>query len=103
LHRFIMNAEPGQCVDHRNFNGLDCRKENMRLCTKRQNQQHSRKRRTMGGRIPTSQFKGVSLDKNGRWVARIHDATGHYLHLGYYLTELDAAEAYQVAARKHHG
>jgi len=104
LHRFILDTPPGQFVDHRNGNGLDCRRANMRLCTKRQNQQNSRKRRSMGGRIPTSQYKGVSFDqRKGKWVARIHNGTGRYLFLGYHTSEESAYHAYIEAAKLHHG
>ncbi len=40
LHRFIMHAEPGQIVDHQNWNGLDNRKANLRIVTNSQNMQN---------------------------------------------------------------
>ncbi len=53
LHRLIMNAGPGQHVDHRNGDGLDCRRENLHLCSNAENRRNMRK--TRGG----SRFKGV--------------------------------------------
>ena len=37
LHRFILNAPDDLCVDHINHNRADCRKNNMRLCTRKEN------------------------------------------------------------------
>ena len=38
MHRFLMGAQDGQQVDHVNSDGLDNRKENLRLCSVSQNQ-----------------------------------------------------------------
>lgn len=38
LHRFIVNAPIGQEVDHWNGNGLDCRRENLRITDRQGNQ-----------------------------------------------------------------
>ena len=37
LHRFVMNAPKGTELDHINRNKLDCRKENLRFCTRSEN------------------------------------------------------------------
>lgn len=39
FHRMVMNAGPGQEIGHRNHNKLDCRKENLYLTTRAENQQ----------------------------------------------------------------
>lgn len=54
MHRLIMNAPDGLQVDHRNHNGLDNRRENLRICTNTENSRNRRIRRDN-----TTGFKGV--------------------------------------------
>lgn len=42
MHRVLLNAPPDMEVDHANGDGLDNRRHNLRLCTKRQNAQNRR-------------------------------------------------------------
>ena len=42
MHREIMRAPKGVICDHKNHNGLDNRKSNLRLCTSAQNQYNKR-------------------------------------------------------------
>lgn len=58
LHRFIMNAPKGKEVDHINRDSLDCRKENLRVCTRSQNTFNHPKRKNN-----TSGYVGVWLNK----------------------------------------
>ena len=102
LHRFLMEAKPGEFVDHANGDTLDNRRSNLRICTKRQNQQNSRKRRTYGGRPTKNRLKGAHPTKQGRWSARIRDR-GVYHYLGTFDTEEDAHAAYCAAAVRLHG
>ena len=44
LHRFVLDAGPGDLIDHKNGNGLDCRRENLREATTAQNAQNQRPR-----------------------------------------------------------
>lgn len=101
LHRFILGlTDPKVKVDHRNRYGLDCRRENLRVgVTRSQNAANSRK--PCSGK--SSQFKGVHWKKQyQKWCARIK-VNGRTAHLGYFANELDAARAYDVAARRHFG
>lgn len=96
LQREVLNAPPGTIVDHINGDPLDNRKGNLRLCNRRQNRQNSIKRRP-----GASRFKGVSQDR-GHWRARIR-VHGKLIHLGHFVSEVDAAVAYDVAARHYFG
>ncbi len=85
-------------VDHINGNRLDNRKCNLRLATRSQNLQNSRKRTGC-----SSRFKGVNwLGQNKRWRARIK-VFGKEIALGCFISELEAAEAYNKAAKEHFG
>jgi hypothetical protein len=98
LHRLIMNPPENLVVDHRNGDGLDNRRENLRLATKSQNLFNSRKRKNT-----SSQFIGVSFDKrSGLWVAYI-GLCRKKIFLGYFKNEIDAAKAYDAAAKIYHG
>lgn len=80
-------------VEHRDGDGLNCQRDNMRKATHRQNMANMKHRR--GG---TSDYRGVSLFRpTGRWHAQI---TVDYKnrHLGYFILEEDAARAYDAAA-----
>lgn len=83
-------------TDHRDHDGLNNQRSNLRP-GRGVNQRNARPQ--LGG---TSQYKGVCwytpLRGQGRWKAQIR-ATGMSRHLGYFLSEVDAAHAYDTAAR----
>ena len=92
LHRLILKAKKGQEVDHRNGNGLDNRKNNLRFCTRSQNMMNQKRRKG------TSEFKGVYWHKRiKKWLAQI---TVNYkrTHLGYFDSEIKAGKAYDTKA-----
>ena len=43
LHRWLMNANKGEIVDHKNGNTLDNTRKNLRICTQKQNMYNSKK------------------------------------------------------------
>ena len=98
MHRKIMDAPDNLLVDHINYNGLDNRKANLRLATRRQNSLHVIRTMNPG----SSKYKGVSwhIHKN-RWGAKI-TTDGKTIHLGYFKDEIEAAKAYDNAAKKYH-
>jgi hypothetical protein len=95
MHRQIMGLKKGDNfdIDHINHNGLDNRKCNLRVCSRSQNQ-HNRKSSINSSSI----YKGVSWDKDrSMWRATIADNSTDF-QLGRYLTEIEAAEAYNRKA-----
>lgn len=97
MHRQIMGDPIGLLVNHRDDDGLNNRRPNLRVTDRSGNQQSAR---AIGG---GSTFKGVSWHGIGRkWQAHIK-ARGERRYLGLFVDEVAAAQAYDVAARELHG
>lgn len=93
MHRVIMDTPTGKDTDHRNGNGLDNQRVNLRVCTHAENIHnfHSKK-------SGASQFKGVCWSKaRTKWWAQIACNKRHYW-LGYFTDETEAAKAYDRKA-----
>jgi hypothetical protein len=97
LHRLVMSAASDQCVDHLNRDPLDNRRINLRLCTRAQNTMNvSRRRNNKTG------YTGVHFHKkNSSYVAYIGKRPR--THLGSFATAVEAARAYNKAAKKRFG
>ncbi len=101
MHRFILGLCDGQRCDHKDNNGLNNQRSNLRIATAGQNQHNSGCRKYKGMR--SSRFKGVHWAKNARkWLAQITANRKHY-HLGLFENEEDAARAYDRKALELHG
>lgn len=99
MHREIAgNFAEGKCVDHRNGNKLDNRRENLRACTHAQNSYNY-------GKKPSNKsgFKGVHWhSQRKKWTAQI-SVDKKIRHLGLFNTPEEAAMAYNAAAIRLHG
>lgn len=97
MHRAIMGViDAKKQVDHINGNKLDNRKVNLRICTESQNKRNSSKRAHL-------EYKGVYfVPKLGKFKASItFDRKTH--HLGVFMSQKVAAQAYDKAAKKYFG
>jgi hypothetical protein len=89
MHNLIL----GKLVDHINGDGLDNRRENLRLCTNSQNQMN----KVAWGK---SNFKGVDFHIGSKlWRSRIQ-LNGKSIFIGRFSSEEAAALAYDAKAKE---
>lgn len=113
MHRLILGLTDRKIhTDHKDHNGLNNQRDNLRRCTSSENQKNARasgKSKYLGVSFYTPQkdnkhkrFKNGKPYKSNRWKASFH--IGKKLKfLGYFETQLEAAIIYNIAARKYHG
>ncbi len=96
LHREILGlTEPSILTDHRDQDGLDNRKQNLRACNINENNRNQKARKGC-----SSKYKGVhAVNKKRKWKAEIY-IEGKKYNLGVHDNELDAARAYNEKAKE---
>lgn len=98
MHRAILGAKDGVKVDHRDGDGLNNTRKNIRKSTTMQNSANRGKNRNN-----KSGYKGVSYNVlSSKWQAQIK-VSGHATYLGLFISSIDAARAYDRAARNMFG
>ena len=98
MHRVVAGTPHDMDTDHRDGNGLDNRRENLRNASRAQNVRNQRIRTSN-----TSGVKGVTWNKaKGKWVAFIC-VNGKKRYLGQFISLEDASSAYRAASKDLHG
>jgi len=99
MHRVILGVTNSKTlVDHRDRNGLNNQRNNLRLCDYSQNNMNKKRKRS-----GSSKYKGVKWRENrNRWVSEIM-VNKKRIGLGMFISEEDAGEAYNIAALKYFG
>ena len=99
LHRFVRGETNSKIqIDHKDGNGLNCQKENLRVATNGQNQMNMRKKTKQ-----SSVYKGVTWDTQTQLWRAVISPAGKTIHLGRFSNEREAAQAYDVAALQYYG
>jgi hypothetical protein len=98
MHKVIKPSEIGMDVDHKDLNPLNNSCDNLRVCTRSQNRANTRLQRNN-----TSGYKGVyPLPEKNKWAAQIK-VNGTKMYLGRFTSKVEAAKAYNKAAKLHFG
>lgn len=99
MHRrlFDLKFRDGKIVDHKDGNGLNNQRNNLRICTSQENAFNRRVKNK------SSRFRGICSRrrKDGiikSWARITHN--GKYINLGCFNSEIDAAVAYDNAAKE---
>lgn len=98
MHRMLLDCPAEKIIDHINSNKLDNRKENLRICSRAENNRnlkiHSKN---------TTGYKGVHFFKKLNKYQAYISVNYSRINLGYFKLAKDAAMAYNKAAIELHG
>jgi hypothetical protein len=97
LHRYIMNYEGKDFIDHINNNPLDNRKKNLRIVTVKQNNMNKQSKINS-----SSKYIGVCWNKSkNKWTSSIN-YNSKRIHIGHFNDEIEAAKARDIATIKYY-
>jgi hypothetical protein len=105
MHRLVMNAQPGQEIDHIDGDKLNNRKDNLRFVTRSENMRNVTDRKS--GQVRNrkhgkySQYLGVTRNKRGYWVAQCRNRDKYIYR--YFHDEISAAKGYDEISREIYG
>jgi len=99
LHREIMGSPKGLRVDHKNGDKLDCRKENLRVCTVAQNAMN----RKGAQKNSKTGVRGVSPHRDGKRFTAAIGFGNRMIILGHFDTVKEASKSYADANKKYFG
>lgn len=99
LHRVIIRCtDKSKVVDHIDHNGLNCQKDNLRICLPDENKRYLRSRQGS-----SSKFLGVMYDKTrNKWKVQLTHSGKKILNKRFN-TEIEAAKEYNKYALLYHG
>ena len=100
MHREIIEVPDGMFVDHINHRGLDNRKANVRPATPADNARNARYPKRKNA---TSKYRGVWYNKKKKRFRAVIGINNTRKIIGNYKNEIDAAKAYDKAAKKYYG
>lgn len=101
--KLLLEAEGKSVIRYKDGNRLNLRRDNLELIDHQTAHYKQKKQRTSNGNVPSSIYKGVSWNKfANKWSASIK-LDYKKKHLGYFLSEEDAAKAYNEAAIENWG
>lgn len=102
MHREIVNAPDGKQVDHINRNGLDNRKNNLRICTLQENRRNKKLyKNNKSGHRGVWFFKHKTCNYQ-KWMAYITHK-GKRIFLGHFDNKEDAIKVRLKAEKKYFG